>query len=245
MNTTNASVQTTLRIPGAWAHPGELMERLPDGFRLTPQALFLPDGTEIEFLPMPPDDEFPRIFESACRRPATDDELATVGRYTVNIGLIGPGGSMQAALAMLQAGAAIVRAGGAGVFIDNSALAHGGGLWLEMTDDGGPEAVSFAFVSIVGGEHEVRTVGMHVMGFPDIVMRRSDLDDAAQTIVDVIQYVCQQFKPLGDGHVLCDEHGPRYQAAATSGHEFPPGSPLHNPFGRLRLTSFKDVAEGN
>ena len=86
----------------------------------------VPGGGEIEFVPMPPDDQFPQIFESSCRMPAAKDELATLARYSVNIGLNGPGGSREAALAMMQAGAAIVRAGGAGVFIDNCGLAHGG-----------------------------------------------------------------------------------------------------------------------
>ena len=245
MSTMNESVRTTLRIPGDWEHPGKLLERLPAGFRMTPEALVLPDRTELEFTPLPPDNEFARVFQSSCRRPATRNELATVGRYTVNIALSGPGGSMRAALTMMQAGAAIVHAGGAGVFIDNSALAHGGSLWIDMTEDGSPDAVSFAFVCIVGGEHEVRTVGMHVMGFPDIVMRHEDLEAGADTIVEVIRYICNEVKPIGDGHILCDLDGPRFRATVTSGDKLTADSPMHNPFGRLRLTSFKDVAQGN
>jgi len=122
----------TLRIPGSWSHPGELQERLPDGFRLAPDTLFLPDNTSIDFIPMPPDVEFPQIFESSCRRRPNDDELAVVERYTVNVGLCGSGGSLESARTMMQAGAAIVRAGGAGVFVDNSALAHGGEDWIKM-----------------------------------------------------------------------------------------------------------------
>jgi hypothetical protein len=241
----NVSIRTTLRIPGAWSDPGELLERMPADFRLTPESLFLPDGTGIEFIPMEPDDQFARIFESSCRRPATDDELAIVGRYTVNIGLTGPGGSMASARKMMQAGAAIVRAGGAGVFIDNCALAHGGGHWIEMADDGGPDALSFAFVSIVRGEHEVWTMGMHVLGFPEIVMRRSDLDLDPDTIVEVIRYVCSSDKPIGDGHLLADEQRLRFQAASIPSDQRTVGSPMHNPFGRLKLTSLKDIAEGN
>lgn len=239
------SVTTTLRIPGTWAHPGELIERLPPGYRLTPDALFLPDGTEIEFVPMPPDDQFAHIFESSCRRPATPEELARVRRYTVNIGLKGPGGSMDAARAILRAGAAFLRAGGAGVFIDNCALAHGGGAWLEMADDGGPDAVSYAFVAIVRGDRDVWTMGMHVLGFPELIMSSSDLETDAETIVEVVRYVCRGEKPLGDGHVICDENGPRFQTASTDSDGRTAGSPMHNPFGRLRLTRLKDIAEGN
>src|SRR5260221_11186288 len=119
---TNISVRTTLRIPGAWSHPQELLKRMPADFRLTPENLFLPDGTEIEFIPMQPDDQFAQIFESSCRRPATDDELAIVGRYTVNIGLSGPGGSIASAVEMMQARAGHVQTGGAGGFIGDCAL---------------------------------------------------------------------------------------------------------------------------
>src|SRR6516164_8800578 len=115
MNKSDAASRITLHIPGDWSHPRELVERLPEGFRLTPESLLLPDRTEIEFIPLEPDGQFPQIFQSACRRPASVDELAVLSRYTVNVGLTGPGGSMEAALAMMQAGAAIVRAGGAGV----------------------------------------------------------------------------------------------------------------------------------
>ena len=186
MNQEDTTVRVTLRIPGNWAHPGELIERMPAGFRLTPEALLLPDGTEIELTPMPPDDQFAQIFRSSCRQPAEDDELEIVDGYTVNIGLTGPGGSMAAALAMMQAGAAIVRAGGAGVFIDNSGVAHGGRKWIEMTEDGGPDAVSFAFVGMVRNRQEVWTIGMHVMGLPDIVMRRADVEPDGDTIIEVL-----------------------------------------------------------
>lgn len=245
MSDAHDAVEVTLRIPGDWPHPAALQERMPEGYRLTGEMMVLPDGTEVEIIPMPPDDQFGQIFESSCRQPATAEELATVGRYTVNIGLNGPGGSLSAARTMMEAGAAIVRAGGAGVFIDNSAMAHGGGFWLDMTEDGSPDAVSFAFVTIIGGQRELRTMGMHVLGYPELVMRPDDLDTDADTLVEVIRYVSRGEKPLGDGHILFDENGPRFQTVATSSREEWPGSPMHNPFGALKLTSLKDIAEGN
>jgi hypothetical protein len=245
MNDTNRSPRITFRIPGAWAHPGELLERLPDGYRLTPEALFLPGGEEIEFIPMQPDRQFPQIFPSSCRRPPTDDELAIVSRYTVNVGLTGPGGSLEAALTMMQAGAAIVRAGGAGVFIDNSALAHGGRDWIQLAEHGSSDAISYAFTSIVRGRHEVYTMGMQAMGFPDLLMRSADVDEQGETIIEIIRYVCGGEKPIGVGHVLADESKLRFQVAAAATDEFEPDSPMHNPFGRLRIVSLKELAEGN
>jgi hypothetical protein len=244
MPSTNAHVRTTLRIPGAWSHPRDLLERIPAGSRISAETLVLPDGGEFELAAIQRDEQFAEIFESSCRRPARDKELAIVGRYSVNIALSGPGGSLAAARAVMQAGAAIVQAGGAGVFIDNSALAHGGGDWIEMADDGSSDALSFAFVSIVAGEREISTMGMHVLGFPDLVMRRADGDD--QTIVEVIRYVAAGEKPIGDGHLLADDRGvARFCVAATSRDERTLPHAMKNPFGRLRLTSFRDVAKSN
>src|SRR6516164_9625805 len=141
MNKPATPITIALRIPGKWSHPRELIQRLPAGYQLTAEALILPDSTQVEFGAMAADDQFAQIFRSSCRQPAMEDELSTVDGYTVNVILSGPGGSMPAARTMMQAGAAVVRAGGAGVFIDNSTLAHGGRHWLELTEDGSPDAL--------------------------------------------------------------------------------------------------------
>lgn len=235
----------TLRIPGDWANPQAFLERLPAGARVEGESLFLADGAEFEIMPLPADRQFAQVFESACRRPATEEELAVVARYRVNIVLSGPGGSMDAARAMMQAGAAVVRAGGAGVFIDNSALAHGGTDWLAMTDDGGPEAVSFAFAAIIAGEEEVYTMGMQTMGFPDLSLNASDVDERGEMVIDIIRYVCGGEKPIDIGHILADERGPRFQIVAREHDDFDPESAMHNPHGRLKIVSVSDIAESN
>jgi hypothetical protein len=245
MNEPAAPVTVALRIPGKWSHPRELVERLPAGYRFTSEALALPDTTLVEWGAMPADGEFAQIFRSSCRQPPTEDELATVDSYSVNFLLSGPGGSLEAARTMMQAGAALVRAGGAGVFIDNSALAHGGQHWLEMTEDGGPDAVSFAFVGIIRGQADVWTMGMHVLGLPDVVMKRADVEAAGFDIVEVIRYLARGDKPVGDGHVIADLSGPRFQAFTQDSPDELRGSPMHNPFGRLKLISMRDVAETN
>lgn len=245
MNERAAAVEVCMRIPGMWSHPRELIERLPADCRFTPESLVLPDGQEVEFGAMPADDQFPGIFRTSCRAEATDFELATVDGYTVNALLGGPGGSLDAARTMMQAGAAIVRAGGAGVFIDNSAMSHGGEAWLEMAEDGSTDAVSFAFVAIVRGKTEVHTMGFHVLGLRDVVMKRADADADDRAIIEVIRYLARGEKPVDDGHVIADLGGPRFQVFAEESTEMPAGSPLHNPFGRLRLVSIKDIAEAN
>jgi hypothetical protein len=245
MNDPVAPVTVALRIPGKWAHPGELVDSLPEGVTLTPESLALADGTQVDFGAMGPDDQFAQIFRTSCRQPATPDELAIVDDYAVNVLLSGPGGSLDAARKMMQAAAAILKAGGAGVFIDNCALAHGATNWLGMTDDGSPDAISYAFVAIVRGKAEMYTMGMHVLGLPDVVMKRSDVEAGGFDIVEVIRYMAGSDDPVGDGHVIADLYGPRFRAVAQPGREFPAGSPMHNPFGQLKLVSIRDITEAN
>jgi hypothetical protein len=239
------AVMVTLRIPGLWAHPGEFVERLPEGCRVTDDGLVLPGEPPVELGALAADGQFAEIFRSSCRQPPEADELATVDRYRVNVTLRGPGGSMDAVRLMMRAGAAVVKAGGAGVFIDNSGLAHGGRHWLDMADDGGPDALSFAFVAIVQGRAEVWTMGMHVLGLRDVVMKRADVEAGGFDIVEVIRYLARGDKPVDDGHVIADLDGPRFKVALQGGDERTAGSPMHNPFGRLRLVSLRDIAESN
>jgi hypothetical protein len=146
---------------------------------------------------------------------------------------------------MMQAAAAIVQAGGAGVFIDNCALAHGGQNWLDMTEDGSSDALSFAFVSIVRGRSEAWTMGMHVLGLRDVVMKAADAEADEFGIIDVIRYLARGEKPVGDGHLLADLSGPRFRAFAQDSPDDPARSVMHNPFGRLKLVSMKDIGESN
>jgi hypothetical protein len=242
--TDHPAVRVKLRIPGTWASPRELVEQLPAGYRFTPDSLVLPDNRRVEFGAVDADDQFAAIFRSSCRRMPTDEERAKIDNYKVNVLLGGPGGSIEAAKTMMEAACAIIKAGGAGVFIDNCGLAHGGENWLYMTEEGSSDALSFAFVGIIRNEHEVWTMGMHVLGLRDLVMKRADVEDGYD-IVEVIRYVCAGDKPVDDGHIIADLSGPRFQAKAEPSQERFSSSPMHNPFGRLRLMSMKDIAETN
>src|SRR5262249_33676992 len=123
--------------------------------------------------------------------------------------------------------------------------AHGGQNWLALTDDGGPDALSFAFVSIIRGKAEVWTIGMHVLGLRDLVMKREDVEARGFDIVEVIRYLARGGKPIADGHVIADLGGPRFQVFTQPSPEGRADSPMYNPFGRLKLVSMRDIAESN
>jgi hypothetical protein len=239
---TAAPIEIRLRIPGTWANPGEMVERLPSGYSITREGFSLPDGSEILADLMPADTVFPAIFRQSCRQHPSPETLGKVDNYKFNVGLVGPGGSMESASKMVQLAAALITAGGAGVFIDNGALSHSGEHWMEIAEDGGPDALSFAFVSIVRGKQEIWTMGMHVFGLKDIVMHR---DVPEEQLVDTIVYMCTSEEPIEDGHLIGDEDCPRYRATACDMNKVHSGSPMHNPFGHLKFFGETDIAECN
>jgi len=238
-------VEITLRIPGTWEHPAQLVEQLPPGVRITGSHLILPDGAEFDITPLPPDDQFATIFRKSCRGKVTDEEFSKVDNYSVNVCLSGPGGSMDSAYKMMQAAELILRAGGAAVFIDNSALAHGATQWCELAEAGNTDALTFGYVSIVRGAEEVYTMGMQTLGYPEVLMSRKDADADEMSIIEVMRYFCETENRIDDGHVLANEKGPRFHIRADASARYKTGSPLHNPWGRVRLVNFKDIAESN
>jgi hypothetical protein len=88
-------------------------------------------------------------------------------------------------------------------------------------------------------------MGMHVLGLRDVVMKRADVEAGGFDIIEVIRYLSRGDKPVGDGHVIADLSGPRFQAFTQDSEGSLVGSPMHNPFGRLKLVSMRDIAETN
>lgn len=245
MVSTTEPVNIAFRIPGNWDHPEKLVNQLPEGFQLLAESMRLPDGSEVELHMMPPDDQFLDIFMQSSRTRPTAEEINIVGDYRVNICLTGKGGSVESAARMMTAAAAIVSAGAAGVFIDNTAVAHAGHKWLELTADLGIEAITFAYIGIIANAGEVWTMGMHVLGQPDVRMSKQDADANDQLIIEIMSYLAASEKPMDDGHVIADLSGPKFSVTRTDSPEETVGGPMHNPFGQLKLTSVKDIAESN
>lgn len=239
------TIRVTLRMPGIWESPAVLLDAIPSGHQLTPDAFVMPDGTSLEMDLVDTDEQFDSVFASMCRREPSDEEKAIIENYRVNLCLTGDGGSLAAARKLMQAGSAIIDAGAGGVFVDNSGVAIGGSAWQELAASDDIQALTFAFVSIVGGRKDTYSVGLHVLGFPDIIMRSDQVGENGMHFYEILHYLCETDREIGDGHVLADLNGPRFQVQAEADQQTPAESPMNNPFGRLRLLSMNEVAERN
>ncbi len=228
--------EIAVRIPGTWSCPASLQQSLPSGYTLTPGWLQLPDGGRLQVYPHAADDEFAGIFMGACRGRLSAAQQRRIKRYGVNVCLIGRGGSIEAAQRMMTAAAAVVRAGGMGVFIDNSGAAHGGGDWLNLAGDPDDGATLPAFVASYANERIIYSVGMHVLGIRDAVMSQTD-DREADAIVlnSFLLYTIFCGTDMADGDLVGDSDEPTHRVRGQDC-DFPPaGTPMHNPYGCWRL----------
>jgi hypothetical protein len=227
--------EIVLRVPGPWKRQQEFEKSLTDDFRVEGNRLRTPEGRSWELHALPADREFPRIFRLACRaRPLTNDEQSGLNRYAMAVAITGSSGSMQGARQLLEAGAGLVRAGGLGVFIDNSVLAHSGTDWLELAENRhDPSAVFYTFVNVAKLGMEIRSHGMHVFGQRDAVVAQ-EVDLSA--LEDFLRKTSADSPEFAEGDCFTDQRGKRYKLHAESDRGFfSPTHPVNNPYGRWRL----------
>jgi hypothetical protein len=228
--------EVTLRVPGTWTRPEEFYEALPRGCRCHDTGLVLADGSEFELHVLPADEEFAGIFAGSCPKTPTEDEQERIENYTVNICLTGRGGSIAAAKKIMEAAAAVLTAGGAGVFVDNSGVAHGASDWMKLFDSADDGGVYWAFVIAARSDDEVYSIGMHVLGFRDaIIPATGNHEYDSRTLHSFLGFTAFSGAKLQDGELVGDPVLPTFRVHAQAEDRFPADAPMFNPRGRWRL----------
>jgi hypothetical protein len=232
-----ATPEVTLRIPGGWAKPEEFFRNLPRGCRCNENGIVLLDGTEFELNALPADEEFPRVFAGSCPKMPTASECEAIEDYKVNICLTGLGGSIDAAKQIMAAAAAVLSAGGVGVFVDNSGIAHGATDWMKLHDGADDGGVYWAFVIAARSENdEVYSVGMHILGLRDAVIPATGNHEYdSRTLHSFLGYTAFSGAEIQDGEVVGDTVLPTFRVYRQDDDRFPADAPMFNPYGRWKL----------
>ena len=243
--------QIDLRVPGPWRAPEELDEALARTgaeYDVDEQGMVhRATGRRFDVGVSPHDDEIHEVFAGAGRM--TDEDVAKVASHAVKVHVSGPGGSPEAARAVMEAATALVRAGGYGVMVDNSGNCHGVDDWLALAGDTQPGGLYWAYVSVTGARDEVFSAGMHCLGFRDAEIRdpeslgAPDVNAVGFFLHNFLGYVYQSGNPIIDGDAMGDEESAMFRARAQPCTRFPVGSPWHNPYGVWRLEAIDDDDE--
>jgi hypothetical protein len=154
----------------------------------------------------------------------------------VKVCISGPGGSVDGARAVLRAAAAIVRAGGLGVFVDNCGSTHSPTDWLELAGDDGDGGVYWALVDLVGGPELMYSIGMHCLGQPDAELPDPPNAGVGMYILhNLLGYSYRSGVTIVDGDPIGTPDGPSHRLRRVPCDRFEVGTPFHNPYGVWRL----------
>jgi hypothetical protein len=136
----------------------------------------------------------------------------------------------------MAAGAVVLEAGGAGVFIDNCGLAHGASDWLTLLDNFGDGGAYWAFVATVRGDAELYSLGMHVLGCRDaIIPSTGDEEYDRRTLHSFLGYTAFSGVAMRDGDIVNDPSLPAFRVSKLADDPTPYDAPMFNPYGRWKL----------
>ncbi len=234
--------EIALRVPGPWEGPAALERALREkglGYGVVDGGIVevRGDGSRGRVFAAgasPPDDEIADIFADTGR--LSDEEVEAIRRHACKVHVSAPGGSVEAARAIMDVATALLHAGGTGVMVDSSTNAHSRRDWLDLSSDPQPGGLYWAYVAVIGSPHEIFSIGMHCLG-----MRDAELPDPPDrelggfVIHNFLGYAYQSGVPVLDGDTLGDESAPRFRAVAYPCYRVKPGTPFYNPYGVWRL----------
>jgi hypothetical protein len=245
MTSTGTPITIILGIPGPWASAQELesaLSRAQTGYTLQDGLLIGASGEhaqacQLELVEHDPD--LRRAFELANRLSLTPADLEQIGAHRHTAYLIGRGGALDAAREMMQAGAALLQAGGYGVKVETAGVAHSARDWLMQAERSATHvgALYIAYVALVGSRGQYYSCGMHNLGCCDAIVSGLDAAQAGQLLRGFLMSLIHEAPLLISGQTrVSDGAGGQYRLTHEACSTFTPDEPFYNPFGLWRLT---------
>jgi hypothetical protein len=241
--------EVVLCIPGPWDSSSALADEIiasGTGYILEEKVLRDTEtGFSCELVLQRADPELAADFAKAGPHWARTEAMADIDLHRTVAYLVAPGGSREAADAMMRAGAAIIDAGGLGVKVDSTGIAHAPAYWIDMSEQLGALTSHRALVVYVAGS-DVYSCGMHNFGLPEAITSADNKTEAADMLRFFTRYLLEHAPQFEDGHTFSVSAGkPVYRVERTDAIDYGPGSLFNNPYGAWRLTPVAAEKKGN
>ena len=237
------SVEVVLCIPGVWADTSELIENLAKagcGYIFAGRVLLnmeTQESCELQFEGT--DERMMRAFEAAGAHWKDTPEMDVIDSHKSVVYLIGNGGSVAAAHSVMDAANALLKAGGLGVKVESSGIAHPPQDWAEQCQYNYLFKSHASYVVYVVDD-DVYSCGMHNFGLPDAIVNSNDSTDPAELLRAFTHYVLTESPQIKSGQTFSvDSDAPVYSILESHGIDYGPDSLFNNPFGTWRLKATK------
>jgi len=233
--------ELVLCIPGPWTSREELLKSMSAsdaGFVYAGHLLLeMETGFTCELVFEGADPAVTTAFKAVGPHWADSDAMAAVAGHASVVYLMGKGGARDNAESMMRAGAALIDAGGLGVKVDSTGIAHGPAYWTDLCDQLPVQTAHRALVVYITGR-DVYSCGMHNFGLPEAIVTPldGDLQAAADLLRTFTHYLFAQAPLFEDGHTFSVSEGaPVYRVRAVPGLDYGENSLFNNPYGAWEL----------
>lgn len=242
MNPTQSAPPLVLCIPGPWPDHDTLVRAIMesgDTYLFAGKILMhMESGFSCTVSQHHTDQRMPQAFGAAGYRWRDTPAMQAINTHQTVVYLEGQGGSRAHAEAMMLAASCLLKAGGLGVKVESSGIAHAPAAWLDFTEHLQLYSAHEALVAYVGDEDSCFSCGMHNLGLYDAIIARSDSDTPAQVLKTFTRYLFIDRPTILDQQTFrVATDAPRYRVQRVDGTPYQGDSLFNNPYGAWRLTA--------
>jgi hypothetical protein len=237
--TTDIEPRIVICIPGKWRNIDELAQQLSahsSTFSLADNR-FVDRQLQVE-LELQVTDYDPRMaqaFRALGPHWVETAAMDQINEHTLVVYLTGHGGSHPQAISLMLAAAALVKAGGLGVKIESSGIAHSPEAWIKLADERHLFSAHEAFVAYVTGD-DLYTCGMHGFGLRDAVIAIGEADDPLTLLRVFTWYLFTETPAIRSGQIFSvAEEQPRYRLVEEACTQYEVEELFKNQYGMWRL----------
>lgn len=232
--------EMVLCIPGPWKTHSELVQSIvkdSGGYIFAGRVLLhMESHFSCELIHERADPNMSRAFYAAGPHWRGSVEMQRIGSHESVVYLVGRGGSRDAAQKLMQCGLGLLNAGGLGVKIESTGLAHSPDDWRSYCGDFDSFTAHRALVVYLTGA-EVHSCGMHNLGLPDaLTPGGKDQATAVELLRVFTWYLFAEGPVINNGQTFSVAAGaPIYRITDHPGWDYGPDSLFTNPYGAWRL----------
>ncbi len=232
-------MEIVLCIPGPWTDRSDLVESIvkdSGGYIFAGMVLMHMETSqsfELEF--DGPDERMLSAFEAAGPHWRKTPEMEKIASHKSVCYLITNGGSIESAHLIMGAASALLDAGGYGVKVESSGIAHSPKDWREQCQYNYLFKSHSSYVVYITSDYTY-SCGMHNFGLPDAVVASNESENPPELLRVFTHYLLSESPVIREGQTFSvDQDSPGYRISSHAPINYGEGSLFNNPYGTWLL----------
>jgi hypothetical protein len=181
------------------------------------------------------DERMASAFKAAGPHWVDAVEMKSIDTHSSVVYLIGHGGSQTNLAPLMHAARALLNAGGLGVKVESTGVAHSPEAWRRLCDELHLFSAHEAWVLYITGD-DAYSCGMHNLGLKDAIVASDLVESPADLLRAFTHYIFSERPKVRSGQTFSVAvDAPIYRVVDDEGIQYDASSLFNNPYGFWRL----------